>query len=78
MMADRWDLFPRTDGRVEVVCPHGIGHTSHVLTERRGVMPMNRYFGDHGCDGCCGVPAFKEFVAATTIYLESDKKPEEK
>ena len=30
----------RTDGRVEWVCKHGVGHT--VFGE-----------GTHGCDGCC-------------------------
>jgi hypothetical protein len=39
----------RSDGRVERVCEHGIGHTIAVPAH---------YFEDvswwvHGCDGCC-------------------------
>ncbi len=32
-----WEPCPRADGRMEYMCPHGIGHGNHT----------------HGCDGCC-------------------------
>jgi hypothetical protein len=32
-----WEDCPRADGRMEWLCPHGIGHGNHI----------------HGCDGCC-------------------------
>ena len=33
----------RLDGRIEWICPHGIGHTAYS--------PEGDY--SHGCDGCC-------------------------
>lgn len=33
----------RADGRIEWVCPHGVGHTAYS--------PNGDYV--HGCDGCC-------------------------
>lgn len=43
------NIFYRTDGRVEWLCPHGVGHTiavpaAHVDSDARWT---------HGCDGCC-------------------------
>lgn len=35
----RWPAVIRTDGRVEYLCMHRIGHSNDI----------------HGCDGCCGV-----------------------
>ena len=32
-----WQPCPRNDGRMEWLCPHGVGHGNHT----------------HGCDGCC-------------------------
>ena len=37
------DLQYRSDGRIEWVCEHGIGHTVYS--------PGKNYI--HGCDGCC-------------------------
>lgn len=50
-----WSYFPRADGRVERLCPHGIGHPDpdavRYLTEIRGWSSGSA--GAHGCDGCC-------------------------
>jgi len=47
----------RMDGRVELVCFHGVGHTSMNLTLlRKG--HLNQHDGIHGCDGCCSHPSF--------------------
>ncbi len=45
-----WQLIHREDGRVEVACPHGIGHISRLLTP---TWLWKRWMGIHGCDGCC-------------------------
>ena len=50
-----WPLIRREDGRMEVVCPHGVGHPSQVLTGARWV---SSWMGVHGCDGCCDLAAF--------------------
>ncbi len=42
----------REDGRIDVVCEHGIGHT--VKSEYNDL----RY----GCDRCCESAAFKKYV----------------
>jgi hypothetical protein len=40
----------REDGRLEKLCPHGIGHTvGHVNPGELA----SRYTWIHGCDGCC-------------------------
>ena len=42
----------RIDGRLEYICPHGIGHTVYAppILQDDGT-----YYRDyvHGCDGCC-------------------------
>lgn len=53
------DYTIRADGRVELMCDHGVGHPSFNLTLlHRG--SWNQYDGIHGCDGCCGTDAFHE------------------
>ena len=32
-----WKRVIRSDGRIEWLCEHGVGHGNHI----------------HGCDGCC-------------------------
>lgn len=49
----------RSDGRVELVCQHGVGHPSSMLTEARGV-EWAEWMGVHGCDGCCEHPNFQK------------------
>ena len=40
----------REDGRLERLCPHGIGHTvGHVNADKLN----DDYVWIHGCDGCC-------------------------
>ena len=39
----------RSDGRIEWVCPHGIGHTFFVPKQFR----KQKAWWSHGCDGCC-------------------------
>jgi hypothetical protein len=46
-----YDLV-REDGRLERVCPHGIGHTVGHLDRKQ---LKDRYVWIHGCDGCCSV-----------------------
>ena len=44
------DYQIREDGRVEWVCPHGVGHTvSHIDPAKLEVS----WIWIHGCDGCC-------------------------
>ena len=44
----------RENGLIEIVCEHGIGHPSQLLT------PLKVYYGVHGCDGCCSTKKFRE------------------
>lgn len=46
-----WQRIHRADGRVELVCPHGIGHVSKRLTETR--RRWQDWMQVHSCDGCC-------------------------
>jgi len=38
------EFVKRTDGRIEWICEHGIGHT---------VWYPKNLSATHGCDGCC-------------------------
>lgn len=41
----------RSDGRIEWMCEHGIGHPVFIPEKQK------EYGTIHGCDGCCnGVP----------------------
>jgi hypothetical protein len=53
-MPEEYNLLRRSDGRIEVHCSHGIGHTVFSAN--------NNYV--HGCDGCESKQSFKEFVKA--------------
>ncbi len=57
-----WAMAYRADGRVELACPHGVGHTSRRLSKARGRVKLDAYndvyFSAHGCDGCCGKDDF--------------------
>lgn len=48
-MVNRTRINYRSDGRIERICEHGIGHTIKV--------PKGEENSDvswtHGCDGCC-------------------------
>lgn len=50
----------RTDGRVEVVCEHGVGHPTPAsaakVAEKYGHKHVTWMV--HGCDGCCSVEGF--------------------
>lgn len=39
----------RMDGRVEIICEHGCGHTIFTPDPEN----WGKYVGTHGCDGCC-------------------------
>jgi len=65
----RFTLLPRVDGRVELVCSHGVGHVSQTLTEAGGVK-WESWMGVHGCDGCCGQA---EFRATELKYAQANK-----
>ena len=43
----------RENGLVEYICKCGVGHPSKELT------PPDKYYGVHGCCGCCGNETFK-------------------
>lgn len=45
----------RLDGRVEIICEHGVGHPSPALTRFNRGSPeaWDSLDGVHGCDGCC-------------------------
>jgi hypothetical protein len=43
----------RENGLVEIVCAHGVGHPSKLLTNPK------YYYGVHGCDGCCDTEEFR-------------------
>ena len=49
--AVRW----RSDGRIERVCEHGIGHTISVkyVKYREPDGSVSPSWWAHGCDGCC-------------------------
>lgn len=49
-----WPTVNRGDGRVELICPHGVGHPSEVLSPG----PWEDWMGVHGCDGCCTTPEY--------------------
>ena len=51
-------LVPRADGRIELMCKHGVGHTAMKLTAEH--IAVSSSTGIHGCDGCCTSPRFEE------------------
>ena len=69
-MRREWPLIRREDGRMEIICPHGVGHPSQVLTGARWV---SSWMGVHGCCGkCCSsaVFALAEMAHATVLGIE--------
>lgn len=44
----------RSDGRIERVCKHGVGHP--LTRVWRG--EYQNWMGVHGCDGCCSLAEF--------------------
>lgn len=44
-----YPLVDRGDGRVEMICPHGVGHPEKDLSSKWD----DKWMGIHGCDGCC-------------------------
>ena len=72
-----WRLLRRSDGRVELVCAHGVGHVSERLT-RHFSRKWERWMAVHGCDSCCSDPSFVEAeelaaTAAATAREDSVK-----
>ena len=59
-----YSLFYRADGRIEVVCAHGIGHTIWYPKS------MGKHGSVHGCDLCCCKEDFKLFAKE---FLEKNK-----
>ena len=70
-LAAEWPTVDRRDGRIEIICPHGVGHPSQKLSGKRWV---SSWMGVHGCcgKGCCGQAAFAlaEMVHAGEIEAE--------
>jgi hypothetical protein len=52
-MAKEWPMIDREDGRVEICCPHGVGHPVKSLSHH-----WQEWMYTHGCDGCCDTAAF--------------------
>ena len=54
-----YPLINRGDGRIEICCPHGVGHVSAKLSKK---MYPTRWDAGwmlvHGCDGCCDKAVF--------------------
>lgn len=51
-----WPAVMREDGvRVEIICPHGVGHPSKQLSS---IKWNDEWMHIHGCDGCCSTAAF--------------------
>ena len=71
----------RGDGRLEVVCSHGVGHTVSALVPGKSGIETREVYYEHGCDGCCHedeligrlLRPIKE-LAAVKYQLEQVKK----
>lgn len=58
-IAEEWPTINRGDGRIEIMCPHGIGHVSEKLSKARYPKQWNdSWMRVHGCDGCCNLAVF--------------------
>ena len=64
-----WPLIDRGDGRVEIQCPHGVGHPSKLLSHDWD----DGWMRVHGCcgEGCC---ATVPFAMAEQSHLSVPKK----
>ena len=62
----------RENGLIEIVCQHGVGHPSKLLTNPK------YYYGVHGCDGCCDTEEWRlaEQRAAASLPSNQDAKAE--
>lgn len=50
-----WPAILREDGkRMEIICPHGVGHPVKSLSHNWD----DSWMGVHGCDGCCSKAIF--------------------
>ncbi len=62
-----WHTNLREDGvRVELICPHGVGHPSKKLSKPG----WQDWMSIHGCDGCCTKMGF---LMTETAHLLKDK-----
>jgi len=62
-----WPAILREDGkRVEIICPHGVGHPVKSLSNHWD----ETWMGVHGCDGCCSSAAF----ALAEILHQNDSR----
>ena len=50
-------IIRRTNGIVEFVCEHGVGHPSIGLSKLGSNVGSHIY--THGCDGCCSHKDFR-------------------
>jgi hypothetical protein len=58
-LAKEWPLVDRGDGRIEILCPHGVGHPIRSLSHH-----WQDWMGVHGCDLCCNTATFALAVIA--------------
>lgn len=59
----RYPAMMREDGvRMEILCPHGVGHPVRMLSGAG----WQDWMDTHGCDGCCGS---KNFQRAEAYHL---------
>ena len=58
------EINRRTDGRIEWICEHGIGHT---IWFPKGSDDL------HGCDGCCTKNKFKIELIKKVLGLKNKK-----
>ena len=62
--------YLRADGRVELICTHGIGHTMAVPTAEKD----NEDWWSHTCDGCCKMRDGIYNIQSIEEYEEWKKK----
>jgi hypothetical protein len=62
------NLNKRIDGRIERICPHGIGHTIYVPSRYKDIDA----WWIHGCDGCC--KSYKKLTEKDYNELEERTK----
>jgi len=64
----KWPAIMREDGcRVEIICPHGVGHPVKALSKNWD----DSWMGVHGCCGKCCTSA--EFHLEVLAHLEARK-----
>ena len=67
-IANEWPAIMREDGcRVEIICPHGVGHPVKSLSRNWD----DGWMGEHGCDGCC---THAIFAVAEQVHLAIAKE----